>query len=162
MKVIELAQEIFTSSLNSPTDIGVSNISFWLRENIGKLNNVIAKDFSVDANAQISPDLNNKEIAIFKLLYLLAYYDMQIRNSLGASSVNMTVEISDFGTTVRQVNRNELAKTWLQLRKAAKEELDGQVRDYNINQVKPMQVAGDDTTWSTNGGLTNSITDSSI
>lgn len=155
MKIIEIAQEIYISSLNSPSDLSVSSISFWLRENIGLLNNDLAIKLTIGADAQLSRNLTETEKAIYKLLYLDNYYSQKIRENLGASGTDAVVEISNFGTNVRKISKNEVAKSWLMLKKANKEQLDEQVRSYNINDIRPVQCVGDDTTYSLAGGLSN-------
>ncbi len=162
MKVIEIAQEIFTSSLNSPTDVSPASIGFYLRESaIGKLNNLLGLDLTIGTDAQLSRNLTESEKSIFKSIYLVSYYDYQIRNTLGAAGTDSTLEISDFGTTVRKINKSELSKRWMELRKMTQEDLDNQVKSYNINGVTPLAVCGDDVIWSTNGGLSNSLNESS-
>ena len=40
MKVVDIAQEIYFD-LNSPSDLSLAAVSFWIRANIGNLNNSI-------------------------------------------------------------------------------------------------------------------------
>ena len=159
MKIIEIAQEIYTSSLNSPTDISVSSISFYLREAaVGKFNNLLGLDLTIGTDAQLSRNLTEAEKSIFKLIYLVNYYDYQTRTTLGAAGTDAVLEVSDFGTTVRKINRSEVSKRWMELRKMTQEDLNDQVRAYNMNDVRPVQCTGDDTTYSLAGGLSNTNT----
>ena len=48
MKVVDIADEVFRE-LGSPSTISIPAISFWLRTNIGGLNNSINRDFSIKA-----------------------------------------------------------------------------------------------------------------
>jgi hypothetical protein len=45
----------------------------------------------------------------------------------------------------RKINKNELAKTYAQLRKQIADELQVLTKNYNLNEARPLQVAGDDT-----------------
>ena len=48
--VVDIADEI-NFELNSPSDISISFISFWLRRNVGKLNNLISTTFTITADS---------------------------------------------------------------------------------------------------------------
>jgi hypothetical protein len=144
MKVVDIAQEI-KSELNDPTDVSLPIITTWLRNNIGKLNNALGLSVSIDSDTlEFSQELTEAEKVIFKMMYFIYYYDYQIRSSLGAAAIDRTLEVQDFGTTVRVQNKNELAKTWLQLRKETKAALDEALDDYSANEFTPVQVVGDD------------------
>ena len=45
----------------------------------------------------------------------------------------------------QKLNSNEVLKSFYQIRKQENEELKSLVDTYNINEVSPLQVAGDDT-----------------
>jgi hypothetical protein len=162
LSIKDLAQQVF-EELQSPTDLSVSSIAFWMVTNIGQLNNMIGKSYGVTSEGtDITPLLGYGEKAIYKQLYVIHFYSSKIRENLGASAINSAIEVDNFGTRVRLQNKNEVAKSWLTLKKQAQDDLDKQIKDYNKNQFSPVQIAGDDTTYSTNGGLSNSLTSDSI
>ena len=49
MKVVDVADEIYRE-LGSPTDTSVASISFWVRSNIGALNNHTNMEFTIDGS----------------------------------------------------------------------------------------------------------------
>ena len=79
------------------------------------------------------------------MIYSIHYYERLFRNALGAASTDSTLEITENGFTARKVNKNELAKTYAQLRKQISDELETLTKNYNLNEVEPVQIAGDDT-----------------
>lgn len=146
----DIATEIFIE-LNQPADTSVAAISYWLKANIGDLNILINKNFFVnESNSQIiSPNSNENfgflEKSIFKMVYMIHYYERLFRNALGAASVDSVVSVTDDGSTVVKINKNEIAKNYSQLRKQINEELMTLTKNYNLNESRPIQVAGDDT-----------------
>ena len=147
-----LASEIHTD-LGSPCEIGVNSISFWLRSRIGDLNNYLYTDFvniSTDSSAfyqnvdGTTVYMTEAEKAVFKQLYFIKYYETQIRNNLGAAAIDPIQEISSDGARVKKINRNELSKSYLELKKQAVQELTDMVNSYKINNSRARQVAGDD------------------
>jgi len=73
------------------------------------------------------------------------YYERLFRNALGAASTDSTIEIDQNGFRAKRVNKNELAKTYSDLRKQIADELQVLTKNYNLNEARPLQVAGDDT-----------------
>ena len=73
------------------------------------------------------------------------YFELKLKSSLGAASVDTVLEVSDGGGTVRKLNKNETTKLYLQAKQNAYQELHDMVHDYTVNDVGPLQVAGDDT-----------------
>jgi hypothetical protein len=145
MKVVDIADEIYRE-LSYPTDISIPVIGFWLRTNIGSLNNLIDSAFLLNnSNLEISPEPSIEERSILKKMYLIHYYDIQIRSVLGAAAVDSVIEVSSDGATVRKINRNELSKTYLSVRKDHVGELNFLITNYKTNKINPIQVAGDDT-----------------
>jgi hypothetical protein len=55
------------------------------------------------------------------------------------------IEVSDQGSSVRKINKNEVSKTLNSTRNAEYENLIGLISAYKICQSTPIQVAGDDT-----------------
>ena len=140
-----MAQEIYFE-LGHPNDLSVPAISYWLRNNIGILNNRLNKDIIIDDNTlELVPNLGEAEKSIYKKIYECYFYDLKIKQTLGAINNDTLLEVTDGGGTVRRINRNETSKIYLEAKKNAFNELDMMIHDYNINDVGPLQVAGDDT-----------------
>lgn len=150
-KIVDISDEIYRE-LGEPSDLSLASIAFWLRTNIGDLNILINKKFYITDNTleigilEGSGDaFGNIEKSIFKMIYSIHYYERLFRNALGAASTDSTLEITENGFTARKVNKNELAKTYAQLRKQISDELYVLSKNYNLNEVEPVQIAGDDT-----------------
>jgi len=149
-KIVDISDEIYRE-LGEPSDLSHASIAFWLRTNIGDLNILINKKYYIiegtleigilEGSGDVFGDL---EKSIFKMIYTIHYYERLFRNALGAASTDNTIEITENGFTGRKVNKNELAKTYAQLRKQIVDELYSLTKNYNLNEAKPIQVAGDD------------------
>jgi hypothetical protein len=156
MKVVDIANEIYTE-LGQPKTLSVPPIAHWLRNNVGALNNKLNENFYVDSvDLEIKVDstsggtvtkteVGDDEKIIFKKLYLIHHYDIQIRDSLGAASTDTIVEIASDGTSVRRVNKIQQSQTYQAAKKLEMEEMNQMVNAYKIKRSSPMQVAGDDT-----------------
>lgn len=152
-KIVDIAYEIF-EELGEPTNISIPSIAFWLRANLPKLNLLIDKNYSIGSNLEIEPSRNQfnaeepftlKEKSILQKMYMVSYYERLFRNALGAASVDSVVSVTDDGSTVVKINKNEIAKNYSQLKNQTNNDLLELVKIYNLNQVNPKQVAGDDT-----------------
>lgn len=143
--ITDLANEIFFE-LDSPSETSIAAIAFWLRSNIGDLNTRLSTSYEISTTSpyNVSPEIGENEKIIFKKLYLIYYYTKFINSNLGASGFEAIVEYSADGDTIRKVSRNEVAKTYLQLRKQLIDELNQALKAYKINSYSPLQVAGDD------------------
>ena len=153
MKIVDIADEVFRE-LGSPSDLSIPAIAFWLRSNIGTLNNHIHMAFKINAttfevehtnpDASIRP-IEQEESAILKKMYFVYDYDKKLRSVLGAASLDSIIQISDLGTSIRKINKNEIGKTYNQVKKQEQEELNKMIAAYKISASTPRQVAGDDT-----------------
>ena len=145
MKIVDIADEIFRE-LNQPTDVSIPQIAFWIRVNVGSLNNLIHSEYAIDTTTlEISPDPAIEEKSILKKLYNIHYYDLKLRSSLGATSLDTIIEVTSDGSTVRKVNRNETSKIYLNLKKQEQFELNREISSYKMTKSSPNQVVGDDT-----------------
>lgn len=151
VKLVDVADELYRE-MGEPSDWSIASISWWLRANIGDLNISINKRFYVDdTTLEITSDPNSGELftdvekSIFKMLFSIHFYERLLRNALGAASTDSLVEINQNGFSARKINKNELAKTYAQFRKQISDELEILIRSYNLNEARPLQVAGDDT-----------------
>ena len=180
MKIVDIADELFRE-LGEPSSISIPAISFWIRSNVGELNNRINTSFKIVeygseayefSGSFISPEnepqafneasgalglsvgsnqgktadpvivsIQPEEAAILKKMY----YDKQIRSTVGAASTDPVVEVASDGSRVRKINKNELSKTYLALKKEEYSELTDLINSYKLRKSTPVQVAGDDT-----------------
>jgi hypothetical protein len=151
MKVVDIADEIHRE-LGSPTDYGVSAIAFWVRTNIGELNNLIMASYSVNASTlEIQDDCDTpneitpEAVSLLKKMYNIHYYDLEIKKNLISISTDAVIEVADQGSSVRKINRNEVSKTLSNLRKQEVDGLADLITAYRSRSAEPRQVAGDDT-----------------
>ena len=184
MKIVDIADELFRE-LGEPSSISVPAISFWIRSNVGELNNRINTTFKIStygseayefsgsfidpayepqafneatgalglsvsgdngiASAPAIVAIQPEEVAILKKMYVVHYYDKQIRSTVGAASTDPIVEVTSDGSRVRKINKNELSKTYLALKREEYAELMDLVNAYKLRKSTPVQVAGDDT-----------------
>lgn len=145
VKIVSIADEAYRE-LASPSDLSIAAISFWLRTNLGQLNNLIDTSYTLNPDTQeLETGLTIEQAVIFKKLYFVHYYDLKIRATLGAASNDSVVEVSSDGARVRKINKNELSKTWMSARNLEREELTRLVTSYKLTGSSPRQVAGDDT-----------------
>jgi hypothetical protein len=150
-KIVDVADEVYRE-LGEPSDISIASVAYWLRTNIGKLNVLLGKPFLIsDATLEIYSSDETKdpfginEKTIFKKIYTVYYYERLFRNALGAASTDSTIEIDQNGFRAKRVNKNELAKTYSDLKKQSDEALKMLLDKYELHAVTPLQVAGDDT-----------------
>ena len=143
--------------VSEPSDISAGSISLWLKDSIGSLNNLILTNFSIDTASgnEIIPTLTDAEKSILKKLFLIHYYTVFISKNLGAASFDSVLEVTSDGATVRRTNKNELAKTYLQLRNVETEDLQKLINGYKSSAGTPLQVHGDDI-YSHDPGVSNS------
>lgn len=150
MKVVDIADEIYRE-LDSPTDLSIPAISFWIRSNVGALNNYINTKFLINAGLEVEDSVDEnkvlalEEVAILKKMYFIHDYEKKLRSVLGAASLDAVIQISDLGTSIRKVNKNEVGKTFAQVKKQEQEELKNMIAAYKMAASSPRQVAGDDT-----------------
>ena len=175
MKVVDIADEIFRE-LSEPSTISIPSISFWIRSNVGELNNRINTTFKIKENAPDAYEFSGsfinasnepqafneatgalglgnpsivaiqpEEASILKKMYTVHYYDQQIRTTVGAASSDPIVEVASDGSRVRKINKNELSKTYISLKKEEYSELKDLINAYKLRKASPVQVAGDDT-----------------
>ena len=145
MKIVDVANEVYME-LGEPSTLSIPAIAFWLRTNVGSLNTRINSTYSIATDFEITPALGLKEKDILKKMYMVHYYDTQLRSSLGAASTDTWVEISSDGTSVRRVNKIQQSQTYQTAKKIELEELEKLVHAYKVDASSPIQVAGTDTT----------------
>jgi hypothetical protein len=164
MKVVDIADEIYRE-LSLPTDLSVSAIAFWVRTNIGELNNLLFATYNVDGTSLELLDENDAEItfeavSVMKKMYSIHYYDLQIRKNITSLSTDTILEVSDQGSSVKKINKNEVSKTLASLRNQEVASMRNLITAYRLKRSEPRQVAGDDTIAGSFGGEdTTRVTD---
>ena len=148
MKIVDMSD--FTHrSLESSSLVSIASIAAYYRNNIGKLNNLLNKDYSINSTSlelldSGGTEIGAEEFAIYEKIYIIGFYDRMIRNSLGAGSVDQVTEVSSDGGTVRFLNRNLVSQNYIQVRKELREELKQMLNHYKVAKYSPLSVTGDD------------------
>lgn len=139
MNVIDLADQCYRE-LDSPDDIGIPNIVFFLTSNLPQLNVLLGTGYSLDNNQQIFPELGESEATILKYLYLIYYYNRLTKSNLQASAYDWS-EIVEGDSNIRRVSRNEVAKTYIQLKKALEDRFNRLIFLYKQAQSIPISLS---------------------
>lgn len=149
MKVVDVADEIYRE-LGLPTDLSMSAIAFWVRTNIGELNNLLFTTYAINSTSLelidgCDEEVTAEAVAILKKMYSIHYYDLQIKKNIVALSTDTILEVQDQGSKVKKINKNEVNKNLGILRKQEIEVMKNLVTAYRLRGAEPRQVAGDDT-----------------
>ena len=152
MVITSIADEIFRE-LGEPSDKSISAIAFYLRSNIGTLNCLLNKAFTIQDDWSVSPEINRNQAAVFKTFYFVYYYGTLVRETLGSGSVDSVVSIDDAGHKIRLVNKNEKSKTFLSLRRDYQQDLKDLVKKCKYGEFQPVQVSGNEEHVIRNSGL---------
>lgn len=152
MKVVDISDELFRE-LGEPSSLSMPAITYWLRGNIGSLGNYLNEDFYLNSTSleiektvdDVATEIQDDEKDILKKMYHIHYYDILLRSTLNAASTDSVVEIQSDDTRVRRINKNELSKTYVSLKRLEQEELHKLIAAYKSKKAEPRQVAGDDT-----------------
>lgn len=150
MKVVDIATEIYIEQ-GSPTSTSIPAVAYWIRSKVGWLNTMLYEDLVIDTTtleitnrgAEIDPQI----VAILTQAYKIYDLEVQIRSAMNALAADSILEVSDNlgGTSFRRVNRNEIAKTLITIRKDEIGALKILIDSYRSLTSQPSQVAGDDT-----------------
>ena len=107
MKVVDIAQEIYFD-LNSPSDLSIAAIAFWVRANVGALNSLLFSNFIVNQTTYEIVDaddntieININAVAILKKMYIVHRYAVIIRSKLTATDSDDVIEVTHNDTKVR-------------------------------------------------------------
>jgi hypothetical protein len=142
--VTSIAQEIY-EEMGEPDDFSIAAIAAWVRRNIGGLGNLINTEFQINSTTlEISPNLTDAQKYLFKKMYSIYFFDIKIK-STGSLAINDYVTIKDDIGSVQKINKNEVLKNFYNIRQQEYKELQDFVNKYELNEVTPLQVAGDDT-----------------
>ena len=155
MKVVDIADDIYRE-LGSPSSLSIPAIAFYVRGSVGALNSYINTDYALNSDLEIEQTVTDNsgktsttevgiaESAILKKMYMVHFYDSKIRTNLTSLDSDTIVEVTDQGSSVRKVNKNEISKTLLSIRNQEYEGLQKLISQYKISVSSPSQVAGDD------------------
>lgn len=91
-----------------------------------------------------TPDLSGIDKAIYKELFNVAYWQRGINSSLGAASYDTWLEIREFDSSIKRINKNELVKTYVSLLKNSQDNLKYIINQYQKIKAVPLQVVGTD------------------
>src|SRR5438045_1373414 len=149
MKVVDIANEIYIDA-GSPTSTSIPAIAFWIRGKVGELNNLIFEDFDIDDDTFEILDGDGNEIpseavSIIKKMYKVYDFEVQIRSNMNSISTYSIIEVTDQGSSVRKINRNEVSKTFASLKSTEQQALKDLITAYRMRGASPTQVVGDDT-----------------
>jgi len=157
MKVVDIADEIYRE-LGEITSLSIPAIAFWVRTNIGALNNLINTGYFINSTTleleqavtdstgtEVTIEIGEEERAVLKKMYMVHYYDRKIRSNITTLDSDTVISVSDDGSSVTKVNRNEINRVYHQIKKQEYEELKEQVNAFKLSKATPIQIAGNDT-----------------
>ncbi len=137
MHLIDLAENIHFE-LDSPADPSIVKIHKWLLFHLGDLNDHLSLSYAVSGNDS-DPELSEDVAVIYAALYLNSYYSRLIRDNLGAAAYSI-IEVKEGDETIRLANRNEVSKTYIQLKNQNTEYLYKLIEAYKRNQCLPTSL----------------------
>ena len=149
MKIVDLADQIFRE-LGEPTELTLPAISYWIRSNVGALNNYLNTGYIVKEGTLELVDSNSKEIGldeavVFKKMYMIHFYDLKIRKNINVVEAETIIAVSDGEQSVTKINKNQVTIALTNLKRAEESELHRLIGSYKSDKSSPRQVAGDDT-----------------
>ena len=130
MKVVDIADELFRE-ISEDSNYSIASISYWVRANIGRLNSHINTFFEIKSstleivqstdekndNVLVESEITIDEAAILKKMFLIYFYDRTIRTNIANASSDTIVQVTDQGSTVRKINKNEVIKSLTSLKR---------------------------------------------
>lgn len=151
MIVENLARALYLE-YGEPKCFSIPSIAYYLRTQVGTVNNLIFEHFKISGNAlEITDECGNPlkrdAASIFAQVFRVYYCQKQINENMNALAADSILSFQDNlgGTNVTRVNKNQIALTWVQLKKDEQARLEKLVGSYKIRKACPSQVAGDDT-----------------
>jgi len=153
MKVVDIATQLY-SEIGDPTDTSIAAVAYWLRTNVGELNNHLYENFSVDdatsngdyeIKDEDSVEININAISILKKMYIIHRYGVLLRSQLSLINTDTFLEVRQDDTSVRRMNKNDIAKNISQIKSEEYHTLQHLINAYRVNKSTPLQIAGDDT-----------------
>lgn len=155
---IDQLADDFHRDLNLDSTVTLGSIRLWVRSNIGYLNNILGSSYSInETNGNVMPEIDENVKAIYKKIYEVYYYGKIIRENLTSTSFSAVLEVSDDAGRVRLANKNEIAKTYVDLKEKEQQNLNNLIDNYKMNiGMEPLAVHGVD------GDYESGITDDSV
>ena len=158
MKIVDIADEIYRE-LGEPTDNSIPPIAFWIRTNLGTLNNYLNTAFKIQKptleveQTVVNPDtgdatevlIDEKAASILKKMYFVHNYEKLLRTNISAATADTIIEVADQGSRVKKINKNELKNLDLFKDNILRTAFRESINDYKIHGASPKQVVGDDT-----------------
>ena len=157
MKVVDIADELFRE-LSEPSSLSIAAVAFWLRTNIGALNNLINTSYTINSTtfeieqttsdstgADVTLEIGEEERAILKKMYMVHFYELKLRENITSLATDAVISVSDDGSSVTKVNKNEINKVYQQIKKQEYDELKDMINSFKLFKSAPLQVAGNDT-----------------
>tara|TARA_Y100000592_G_C5475033_1_gene321798 strand:+ start:81 stop:596 length:516 start_codon:yes stop_codon:yes gene_type:complete len=153
MKVVDISDEIFRE-LGEPSTLSIPAIAYWIRSNVGQMNNLIHTDYYIQSKDleivtlvnKVAVEIGENEKAILKKMYFIHFYDQKLRTQMLTMDTDTVIAVRDGDSSVTKVNRNEIAKSIAAVKNQEYQELRMMVQSYSTSKAGPLQVAGDDTT----------------
>lgn len=138
-------------------------VLYWLQHNVPILNNRLYTTFQIDPatldandnvktiytdnsdfpNSMTPTKMSEKVKVIFKMFYLLYYYDVQSRSFLGAAGTSVTSVNSD-GASVKLISKLDISKGYQSIRKDLVIDLERMIHAYNMGESTALSISGDD------------------
>ena len=119
MKVVDIADEIYRE-LGSPSGLSIPVLTFWIRANMGALNNHIHEGYFINSDLEIvkteddsDHEIGEEEKAIIKKMYMVYHYDNLVRETMGAASLDTVIEIESDDTRVKKLTKMSRARLTL-------------------------------------------------
>lgn len=150
MKIVEISTQIWYETGES-TSTSIPAISFWIRSQIGKINNLLYESFYIDESSfeilgEDGVEISPEAVSIIKQMYRIYDYEVQIRSNMNALASDSILQVTDQGSSVTKVNRNSISQTLASIRRDEIESFNLLVTAYRSRSSSPSQIAGDDCT----------------
>ena len=143
MKIVDIADQIFRD-LDTPSDLSIPAVAFWLRNNVGSLNNHISTAVAIKAETGELLNSKDEEIdaeatAILKKMYMVHHYSVKLRSALSATTTDTVISVSDDNSSVTKIKKNEVSKTYAQVKRQEYDEMQEMIHAYKIGKAVPRQ-----------------------
>jgi hypothetical protein len=147
MKVVDIAYELYME-IGEPDDTSIPAVAFWVRANIGALNNYLFSDFQINSSFEVVDGSGNEidinAVAILKKMFIVYRYAVIIRSKITDTDTKDVIIVQDQDTSVRRIDKNQLIKTISAEKKQEEEMLKNLISAYRGKQSSPKHVVGDD------------------
>ena len=148
MKLVDAANGLYLT-LGSPSNISIPAICAYYRNNYGEINSLLGKSYSVDPTTlelkeSDGTEIGADEISIFNLLYEIKYYTRESRNYMVVNGIDQVISAESDGGRLTFLNRNEVSKNYIQLRRDTAEQLNKLLNYYKFGKSRGLQITGDD------------------